>query len=57
MEIRIQSGAGQKALEFTYKLSDLALGRLTDPMNPENESPSADRFACVVAAETPHVEA
>lgn len=57
MEIRIQSGAGQKALEFTYKLSDLALGRLTDPMNPESESPSADRFACVVAAETPHVEA
>lgn len=36
MQMKIQSGAGQKALEFTYKLSGLALCRISDPINPES---------------------
>lgn len=34
MQIKIQSGVGQKALEFTYKLGDLALRWIMDPMSP-----------------------
>lgn len=56
MQIKIQSGVGQKALEFTYKLSDLALCRVKEPINPESKSPSADRFAWGVAVKTLHVE-
>lgn len=52
MQIRIQSGAGQKALEFPYELYNLALCRI----NPESKWLSAGRFACAVAVETLHVE-
>lgn len=54
--MEIQSGTGQKALEFTYKLSDLALCRIRDPVDPESKSPSAGGFACVLAVRTLHVE-
>lgn len=37
MQMKIQSGAGQKALEFTYKLSDLALRRIRYPIYPESK--------------------
>lgn len=52
MQIRIQSGTEWKALEFTYKLSDLALLGMKDPVNPASRSSSAGSFACVVALGT-----
>lgn len=53
MQIKIQSGVGQKALEFTYKLSDLALRRIKNPMNPESESPSGRQICLRGGSEDP----
>lgn len=55
---KIQSGVGQKALEFTYKLSDLALLQDEVPdKNPESKSTSGPAgFACVVEVKTLRAE-